>query len=206
MKKVILSMFLVLATGVLSNVLCQGAPPGAGTPAGAGDKNLGNDNIKARSVEMERVKQDAEKIEAAAVAPINNKIVSNFPEIKEDFEGIQVVDDAINKAYTKDKTINYLEIATFANEINMKARRLDSNIFEGKQANKENKPEASVEKPKTIRDLIVELDTMIGRFVTSKIFVNLNVIEPEVAITTRADLHAIIELSEKLSMSAREMK
>ena len=205
MKKVFLSIFLVFAASVFSNVLCQGSPPGAGTPAGAGDKNLGDDSIKARSVEMERVKQDAEKIETASVAPINKKIVSKFPEIKEDFEGIQIVDDAINKAYTKGKTINYVEIATFANEINKKSRRLDANIFAAKSENKDNKSDGVAEKAKSIRDLIVELDTAIGSFVSSKIFANLNVIEPEVAIKTRADLLAIIELSEKLSISAKEL-
>ena len=58
MKKVVLSVLFILAASVFSNVLGQAAPPGAGTPAGAGDKNLGDNAIKTRSVEMERMKKE----------------------------------------------------------------------------------------------------------------------------------------------------
>jgi len=211
MKKVVLSVLFIFAASVFSSVLGQAAPPGAGTPAGAGDKNLGDDGIKARSVEMERMKQDAQKVEAAAFAPVNKDIVARFHQIKEDFEGIQIFQATIITAYTTGKTIDYLLIGVSADGINKKAKRLDANLFAAnfdKKADKaadDNAPQ-KLEKPQTIREQMVEPDRTIGSFVTSPIFGNIKVIEPEVAMKTREDLIKIMQLSEKLSAEAKKQK
>jgi hypothetical protein len=211
MKKLILSLFLVFVAAAFSSVFAQAAPPGAGTPAGAGDKNLGADSIKMRSVEMERVKQDAQRAEAASFAPINKDISSKFPQIKEDFEGIQILEAAIITAYTTGKTIDYKLIETSADGMNKKAARLDSNLFPEAADKKADKPvvdrsNEKVQKPKSVRDLIVELDTTIGNFVSSKIFANIKVIEPELAIKTRTELLSILRLSERLSTEAKKLQ
>jgi hypothetical protein len=211
MKKVVLSVLFIFAASVFSSVLGQAAPPGAGTPAGAGDKNLGDDGIKARSVEMERMKQDAQKVEAAAFAPVNKDIVARFPQIKEDFEGIQIFQATIITAYTTGKTIDYLLIGVSADGINKKAKRLDANLFAAnsdKKADKaaDNNEPQKLEKTRTIRELIVDLDKTIGSFVSSPIFGNIKVIEPEVAMKTREDLINIMQLSEKLSAEAKKQK
>lgn len=211
MKKVVLSVLFIFAASVFSNVLGQAAPPGAGTPAGAGDKNLGDDGIKARSVEMDRMKQEAQRVEAASFAPVNKDIVAKFPQIKEDFEGIQIFQATIVTAYTTGKTIDYLLIGVSADGINKKAKRLDSNLFapssnkKGDKAKDDNEPQ-KLEKTRTIRELIVDMDKAIGSFVSSPIFGNIKVIEPEVAMKTREDLIKILELSEKLSAEAKKQK
>ncbi|MBS1794843.1 MAG: hypothetical protein JSS81_13365 [Acidobacteria bacterium] len=202
MKKVLFSIILLLMTSAFSNVYAQRE-----TPPGAGDKNLNDNDIKMRSVELDRIKQEAAKNEAASFAPINTKLSAKFPQIKEDFEGIQLLQDAIIKAYTTGKTIDYRVIATSADQISVKAKRLDANIFADTKKDKEEKTETKQpEKLKPIADLIVELDNTIGSFVSSKIFGNINVIEPEAAIKTRTDLLNIIKLSEKLSAEAKNMK
>jgi hypothetical protein len=182
------------------------------TPAGAGDKNLAEgDGIKMRSVEMERMKQEARRTEAAAFAPINKDISARFPQIKEDFEGIQISEAAIITAFTTGKTIDYSLIASSADEINKKAKRLDSNLFAVSAEKKaghtsDEGGKEKIEKPKSVRDLIIELDKAIGSFVSSKIFGNIKVIDFEVAINTRTDLLNILKLSEKLSLEAKDLK
>jgi hypothetical protein len=201
MKKIILLVFLVLVTSVFSNVFGQRE-----TPAGAGDKNLGDDGIKLRSVELERIKRDANKNDPASFAPINAEIKAKFPQIKEDFESVQILEAAIIKAYTTGQTIDYSLIQTSAEGINKKAKRLDSNLFASKLEKQDDKSKEKTEKQKSIKELIVALDNSISSFVSSKIFGNVNVIEPAVAVKTRTDLVNILDLSEKLSKEAKKMK
>ena len=203
MKKIILFALLTIALSICASG--QVTPP---TPAD--NANIYDNSLKMRSVEMERVKREELKAEAAKFAPVNSKIEAKFPEIKEDFEGIQASQSAIVAAYTTGKTIDYAAIGTAADAINKKAKRLDANVFpDATSQNVKDDSKASkekTEKPKTVRDLILELDDAIGSFVASKIFANLRVIEPEVAIKTRADLLKIQALSEKLAGEAKKMK
>ena len=201
MKKIILLAGLTIASAVC--LYGQVTPP-----AVPDNGNIYDNNIKMRSIDMERVKRDEVQAEAKKFAPVNSKIEAKFPEIKEDFEGMQLSQSAIVTAYTTGEKIDYAAIEAAAGEINKKARRLDANLFPD-ATSQELKSESSAkkeEKPKTVRDLIVELDEAIGNFVSSKIFVNLKVIEPEVAIKTRSDLLRIQTLSEKLAGEAKKLK
>jgi hypothetical protein len=167
--------------------------------------------VKTRSVELERVKREAERAEAETFAPINKEVVAKFAQIKEDFEDIQILESAIVKTYTTGKTIDYALIETSAAGISRKAKRLDSNLFAAKSEKKEDKTlsDKSEEKPKktkSVRDLIIELDGAIGDFVSSKIFGNIKVIDPEVALSTRKDLLKILELSEQLALEAKKLQ
>jgi hypothetical protein len=200
MKKLILSACLAIASSVCA--------VGQVAPAVPDNANIYDNNIKMRSVEMERVKRDETRAEAAKFAPVNSKIEAKFPEIKEDFESMQLSQSAIIAAYTTGDKVNYAAIEAAADAVNNKAKRLDANLFPD-ATSQELKSEAAnkkEEKPKTVRDLIVELDDTIGSFVSSKIFANIKVIEPEVAIKTRADLLKIQALSQKLAEEAKKMK
>lgn len=206
MKKTMVSVFCITVVFTVSNVSAQRE-----TPAGAGDKTLGDNSIKMRSVEMERIKQEGHRSEAASFAPINKDISARFPQIKEDFEGIQISEATIINAFTTGKIIDYSLIETSANAINKKAKRLDSNLFAAGAEKKidltlGDKRKETVEKTKGIRELIIELDTTIGSFVSSKIFGNIKIIELESAIKTRSDLLNILRLSEKLSLEAKRLK
>ncbi|HVE59384.1 MAG TPA: hypothetical protein VNB22_21420 [Pyrinomonadaceae bacterium] len=205
MKKIILFALLIIASSVYSNVFGQ-----SNVPAVPDNVNLQDNSLKMRSVEMERIKREETKAEAATFAPINSELKVKFPEIKEDFEGIQVSQSAIITAYSTGNTIDYAAIAANADIINKKAVRLDANLFPGATSQKLkdelNESKKKTEQSKTIRELIIELDNTIGSFVSSQIFANLKVIEPEVAIKTRADLLKIKELSEKLNLEAKKMK
>jgi len=192
--------FFVLS--LLTNVWGQ-----SNAPAVSDNANIVDNSIKMRSAELERVKREENTAAAARFAPINKEIVTKFPQIKEDFEGIQIAQSAIVTAYTKGKNVDYALIETSANEINKKAKRLDSNLFAPMtEIKEEEKGKKKEEKAKELKDLIVELDNTIGSFVSSKIFGNLKVIEPAVAIQTRTDLIKIQELSEKLAKEVSKLK
>jgi hypothetical protein len=201
MKKLILLAGLVIASSVC--LFGQVTPPAVPDNA-----NIYDNNIKMRSIDMERVKRDEQREEAAKFAPVNSKIEAKFPEIKEDFESLQTSQSAVVTAYTTGSKPDYAAIEAAAEEINKKAKRLDANLFPDatSQEVKSEDSKKKEEKPKTVRDLIVELDDAIGSFVSSKIFVNLKVIEPEVAIKTRTDLLKIQTLSQKLAEEAKKMK
>ena len=211
MARITLSVFILLAASAFSSVFGQGAPAGAGTPPGGGDKNLADDGIKARSVELERSKQELKRAEAASFAPINKQISAKFPQIKEDFEGLQISQAAIIKAYTMGKTIDYALIESSAEDVSKRAKQLDSNLFAVSTEKKaqtalDQKANEKSETPTSLPDLIVELDNAIGRFVSSKLFLNINVIEPDVAVSTRTDLINILHVSKKLAGGAKRLK
>jgi hypothetical protein len=205
MKKTNLFILFISALLFSSNTSGQVDRP---TPADNG--NINDNSIKMRSVEMERVKRQEAQAEAAKFAPVNTKIETKFPEIKEDFEGIQVAQQAIVNAYTTGKTIDYAAIENAAEEMNKKSKRLDANVFpDASTQTRKKDPDGANEKeakPKTVRELIVELDQTIGSFVSSKIFANLKVIEPDEAMKTRAELLKIQKLSAKLAEEAKKMK
>lgn len=196
MKKIILSCFLILAASVFSNVFAQVMP------AGASDSDLRDNNIRMRSTELERVKRDADKSNSSS--PMNSEIETKFPEINEDFEGIQMLQSSIVKAYSTGESIDYKQIKNSSEKIGKTAKRLDGNLFSEKLEKKDNKDKNKAEK--SVKDLIVDLDNAIGAFVGSAMFKNLKVVDPEVAKKAQLDLANISEISNKLSKAAEKMK
>lgn len=206
MKKFILLMLLVFASAIFSNIPAQ--LPGGGTPAGAGDSSLRNDDIRLRSIELERIKREAAKSDPNAYGAINPKIEAKFSQIKEDFESIQISEAAIIKAYKMSKEIDYKLISSSANDINKKSKRLDTNLFLYKVEPDETVKTVKKEDKKAldIKDLIINLDKAMGEFVTSKIFLDHKTIDAAVAKKARMDLANILKASEMLAKEAGKMK
>lgn len=207
MKKLLLLIALVFLTGIYSNINAQA--PTVSTPAVTGDTTLRDDSIRMRSIDLERAKQDAAKSnrtsDTGATASINTEIDKKYPQIKEDFEGIQTNQTVIINAYTTGESINYKQIKLSADEINKSAKRLDGNLFAERDETKKAEKEKD-KKTKEIKDLIVELDNAIGNFVASPMFQNLRVVDPEVAGKAQTELIKITQISELLSKEADKMK
>lgn len=220
MKKLFILSAILLATAFL-NVSAQVTPPGAG------DKDLRDTNVKGRSNELERIDRDARK-EAAKSKNKNTVTVTNEPaedalaakyaDIKTDYEQIQMAQDSIIKAYQSSGKIDYAQISKLSQDISESARRLNTNLFPAPIENtaavkakiadtpKEEKTEKETKKPKSVRDLIVDLDKHIGSFATSPMFLNLRAVDPAVADKTKLDLEKIIELSATLNAEAGKLK
>lgn len=214
MIKTLILFVLVFSTAIYSNVFGQQA-----APPGAGDKDLRDNNVKSRSVELERIDREANKPNktgnsgSSSNASGEDKLAAKYGEIKEDFEQIQMSQDVIIKTYQNTSKIDYAQIIKSALEINKSARRLDLNLFPSKinedpesEKNDKNEKKQSAETKlaKSLRDLIVDLDNAIGSFASSTMFQNLRLIDPKVSIKTRTDLAKIIESSAELSAQAQK--
>lgn len=199
MKKLILSVLVLFALAVFSNINAQETPPGAG------DSDLRDNDIRLRSNELERIRRDAHKSDNSA-SLMNSEIDAKYPQIKEDFEGMQITQAAIIKAYTTGEKPDYKTIEASAQELKAKAKRLESNLFSSKMETDDKDSADKEKKTKSVRNLIVELDNAIGQFVSSTMFQNLRVVDPEVAKKAQSDLVLIMDLSDQLSKEADKMK
>lgn len=183
------------------------------TPAGAGDKNLEDRNVKTRSIDLERVKRDAEKQDpknqAAAIPPIK------FQEIKEDFEGLQLRQDEIRKIYSVGKQVDMAKIGAVAGLMNANATRLETNLFpppvEEPKTKKKSKgqkveavqvdpaPEAL---PQDIRSMIMAQDDALAAFVANPMFTNPQVSNVDSNVKAQVDLKKLVRLTAALGEMA----
>lgn len=179
-------------------VNAQNVPP---PPTPVVESDLRDNNIKMRSIALERVKRDASKpfrYESTKERKIR------FAKVKKDFEKIQRTQDFIVKIYTTGKTINYSRIGKSAKDISQSALRLDENLFGAKPEKTDKKQKAK--KRKNVRDLIIKLDNAIGKFIKSPIFQNTKVVDSKVSREAKSDLEDIVRLSKMLSDEADRMK
>jgi hypothetical protein len=218
MKKIMLLTALVLSIGIYSNLFAQQSPS-VTTPSVSGDKSLRDMDAKTRSIDLERVKRDADKPGKSATDPAKNttataedKLAAKYAEIKTDYEQIQLLQDAIIKAYQGSGKIDYAQISKSAVDMNKSAVRLSANLFpaaESPDVEKGEKKESTKEKEtkpaKSVRDLIVELDSTIGSFATSPMFQNLRVVDALISEKAKLDLEKIIELSALLYGESQKM-
>lgn len=198
-------VIVILAAGSLFAVSAQDAPT-VSTPAVPDNAQPLSDNIKLRSVELERIKRDAE--EKAVLRQENGKVLS-FSEIKDDFEGMQKQTDLIVGIYQSPGAIDYKSIGKEANEITAMAIRLRGNVFMPDE--EEAKKDRSVveENPyvgKGARDLIIELYNSVGDVVQEPMWQNLQVIDPEASRRTEGNLVKVIQASNALWIATTRME
>ncbi len=207
MKKILILTTFIISTAVCSNIFGQQE-----APAGGGDSSLRDNNIKMRSVDLERTERDAKRNpqtenSTVAGAETEDQLAARFGEIKTDYEKVQLSQDAVIKAYQTGSKIDYEQIGKSAAEVNAAAKRLKLNLFRD-QADKKTvseMPKKDAEEKKTeksVPDLIVDLDNAIGSFAMSPMFQNLRVVDPEVSKKAQSDLEKIIELSANLNTVA----
>jgi hypothetical protein len=178
----------------------QSVPP---PPTPIAESDLRDNTIKMRSIDLERVKRDAEKMRAGESTKERE---IRFAKIKVDFENIQKLQDSIIKAYTTGRQINYSKIRSSATSITKNALRLDENLFGAKpEKDIKNKKQETI-KRKSVRDLIIELDIAIGNFVKSPIFQNTKVVDTKVSKEAQSELEKIMKLSNMLSNEAGKKK
>ena len=154
-----------------------------------------------RAVELERVKKDANKV---TFDKQTKEQTIKFAQIKEDFENIQKLEDEVVMSYTTGQQINFKKISHLAFEISRKATRLDLNLFIPKSDKTNKNKEKDEVTPKSIRDLIIELDNEIAAFVQSPIFTNSILVDSKISEKSQSELERIIKISELLSKEAKK--
>jgi hypothetical protein len=201
MKKIIFVAMTVLIAGMGAIVSAQDAPVLADnvTPV--------DNNIKLRSVELERIKREAQK---SAVLRRENGTELKFSLIKEDFEGIQKEQMKIIEAYTKSKSINYKQISKSSNLITEMAVRLRANVFltevESTDAAVAEAEKTTPPTAKSIPELIVALDNAIAETVSSPMWQKLQVVQPDVSKGVEASLIKVIDTSGILWIESSKMR
>lgn len=205
MKELIFVCFIVLA-GCLTT-LSQVPPPPVADNASPQDRSM-----KDRSVEMERVKRDADKGGVVTGKGGEAMAATKFNEIKEDFEKIQESQSSIVAAYQKAKAIDYKAISAGADQVAWRSERLRGNLFppveqkvdkkkKDKDKDKPKVPEVQPEQrvlPDDIRSLIAEMDNTLGVFVGNAMFSNARAVNAADHASAQSDLVHLIALSKKL--------
>ncbi len=195
MKILTVLFVLLFVVGLSGNSFAQNIP---GVPNGSVANNSRDDydnGTRIRSMEMERIKKETYRSAAA-----ENRTI-NYSQIKKDFELLQKLENDIVKTYITGKQINYKQISENAYKLNECAQRLRGNLslFAEKSDEKIDKNKTE---PENVKDIIVVLDTLIGKFVVNPIFKNLNVFETKDAVKADIGLQSIIRLSRLLAQKS----
>lgn len=195
-SRLLFAALLLVAAAFVFPAQVQAQPPAV---SGLGDKTFKDtDTVRARSAELERISRDAKKPDRKAEPSAEEK----FPQIKEDFERIQIVNGEILQAPAPD----YARIADGADELHRRATRLSSNLFPP-QHDKKPKDKAKEEPDaRDLKTLLAALDASIDRFVHSPIFQNIKVVNPEDSAKARQELDGIIRLSALVNKEADRLK
>jgi hypothetical protein len=200
-RRLLMAAVAAVAVTSLSPALAQGPPPGGP------DRNMKGetDGVRERSNEIERVRRDAEKPEKKAGKSPEDK----FPEIKEDFERIQIVNGEVLQAVGAP---DYGRLSEAAEEVRRRAARLKSNLFAPEP---EKKPKGEgVEKGAAVEEggrtdlksLLSALDGALASFVASPLFQNTKVVNPDDSAKARRDLDEVIKLSSRVVKEADKLK
>jgi hypothetical protein len=152
---------------------------------------------KFRSDEIERVRRSA-----LSAVTRNDRHATRFPQIKEDFERIQVINSDVLQANAFDKGLDYRSISKAAAEIKKRATRLKSNLFPSESNERQRQIEEQTKEPQDLNSLLTELDKAISSFVHNPIFENTRVVNPEDSVKAERDLEKIINLSAKTKKKA----
>lgn len=190
-----ISLLLILSGWVNAQL----PPP----PTPVVEADLRDNTIKMRSVELERIKREANKLNP--VESTKEREI-RFGEIKEDFENIQKLQDSIIKAYTTGKKINYSKISSSAMNMRKNALRLNENLFGAKPHESSKNDNSKKIENKNVRSLIIELDNLIGSFIKSPIFQNTKIVDSKISEEAQTELKNILNLSNMLSIEAEKMK
>lgn len=196
-RRLLMAAVAVVAVTSLSPALAQGPGP----PPGGSDKSMKGemDGVRGRSSEIERVKRDAEKPDKKAGKTPEDK----FPQIKEDFERIQIVNSEVLQA---GGAPDYGRLSEAAEEMRKRAARLKSNLF-APESEKKKKGEVVEEKDQPdLKSLLSALDGALARFISSPMFQNIKVVNPQDSANAKHDLDEVIKLSTRLVKEADKMK
>ncbi len=194
MKKLFFAIFLFTVSAA--------AIPAQGTPEQAVLKTRDQFfDIKKRSMELERIKREADK------RPASENITLKFPEIKEDFENIQKINSRLLQLDTVKTPVNYAAVLKFASEIKRRAVRLNSNLFPAEQEgeNETKNKQTVFSETEDLVALFNALDKSIEGFVHNSMFQNLNLVNPADSLKAQKDLDAVIRVASAIKEKTKKL-
>ncbi|HVF49473.1 MAG TPA: hypothetical protein VNA19_05275 [Pyrinomonadaceae bacterium] len=179
-------------------------PTGAQQPRLPGSAPAGNpkDRMvedKIRSDEIERVRRDAARTEQTP------QPVKNFPQIKEDFERMQIINSDVLQAGALVAVPDYGRLAEAASEIKKRAARLKSGIFPAGTEKASTAHDKETTQPRDLKALLAALDDALAAFVHNPLFTNLRVVDAEDSANARRDIESVIKLSARIRKEATKL-
>ncbi len=190
-KQLFLATIIALSPLLVSSATAQTVPsdsPGSSPK----DRSLED---KYRSDEIERVRREAETREYHPSL--------RFPEIKKDFERIQIINSEQLQTSASRPRYDFERIAKAATEIRTRATRLKSNLFPIASKGLDKQSDRSNSKRDDLKFLLHELDRAIIIFVHNPMFENTRVVNQQDSARAERGLWDIIDLSERTRKRAQ---
>jgi hypothetical protein len=150
---------------------------------------------KDRSIEDKYRADEIERVRREAVKPQQRYQTTRFPQIKEDFERIQLINSDVLQAITLKAEPDYRRLSEAAAEVKKRATRLRSNLFPSEFRVESKQSEQRLKGPENLKSLLIELDKAITTFVHNPMFENTRVVNEEDSKKAQEDLEKIIDLS-----------
>jgi hypothetical protein len=150
---------------------------------------------KDRSIEDKYRADEIERVRREAVKPQQRYHTTRFPQIKEDFERIQLINSDVLQAITLKAEPDYRRLSEAAAEVKKRATRLRSNLFPSEFRVESKQSEQRLKGPENLKSLLSELDKAITTFVHNPMFENTRVVNEEDSKKAQEDLEKIIDLS-----------
>lgn len=157
-------------------------------------------DIKNRSIELERMKREADK------RPASDNAAPRFPEIKEDFERIQNLGSDVLELMHVKTLPDYAVVLEFVSEINHRAARLKSNLFSAEpEQNEKAKNKQQTVELSDITTLLKALDKSINSFAHNSVFQNTNLVNSQDSLDAQKDLETVIKISYSIKEKAKKL-
>jgi len=138
-------------------------------------------------------------------AQIKKESISLFPQIKEDFKLIQIVNNDLMKLVFVKKIVDYKLIFTSTEEINKRARRLEKNLLLPQFDTGKNLKYQEASDVEQLKASLLSFDSLLMRFITNPLFNSPNVINPDSAGAAERDLKNIIHFSDAIKSNVRKL-
>ena len=144
-------------------------------------------------------------LEQRKAAPRQRDYDLTYAQIREDYRQIQLVNNELARAQTSGR-LDAKGVDKSVAEIRRRAARLRENMAlpePEKAATKPARPAVSAER---VDHLLITLDNLVMAFVTNPIFEQGKVVDVKMSMKARADLEAIIEVSDRIVRAGDKSK
>lgn len=128
-------------------------------------------------------------------------------QINEDFMRLQAVNNEVKLKIAKNSTLDFKHISDASAEIKKRSVRLRTNLVfpDSEREETREKPQTQAPDEGQLRIPLLTLDRLIKSFVTNPVFTAAGVINAQQAAEAKADLNAIIDLSDKIKKRADKL-
>src|SRR5215204_1390943 len=176
-------------------ILLCGGSISAQEPSSQSSRDARRAEIESRQRALWTLEKEARKSRNKARTPSANNPA--FLQFKDDFEGMQLANNALADLVVAAEPFDYREIGKQASEVKKRAARIRTTLVLP-DADKQEKPG---EKP-ALKDAVTQLGLLVQEFISNPMFQELTVLDANHTVKARRDLDEIVRLSEHIRKTA----